>query len=148
MQNMERWLIVLVFVLLLIVGVMVFAQYGEDGAVLFSGDSETTAIILMAVVAVASIAAETIRSGNYGEGYIKLIDRLTSDVELQEAIELEYIAMPPGLHKSAINAFADIASALVKLTPTDRDDKLAGWLQDALDGKVESLEPSVDPVTQ
>ena len=148
MQNMERWLIVLVAVLLLIVAVMVFAQYGEDGAVLFGGDSETTALMLMAGVAVASIVAETIRSGRYADGYIKIIDRLTNDVELQNAIELEYIAMPPGLQKSAIMTLAEIAGALVKLTPDKRDDKLAGWLQDALDGKIESLEPRVDPMTQ
>jgi len=145
MQNMERWLMVLVAVLLVIVAVMVFAQYGADGSVLFSSDIETTAVLMMAVVAVAVIVGETIRSGNYGEGYIKLIDRLTSDTDLQKAIELEYVAMPPGLHKNAIRTFADIAGALVKLTPTQQDDKLAGWLQDALDGKIESLEPTNDP---
>lgn len=139
--NMQKIMMVGVGVLVMMVIVLLLViQTGDDGAVLISDDAGTLSIVGMVFITVTMIIAETVRSGNFATGYIKLIDRLTNDAGLQDAIELEYLAMPSGLHKDAINMFADLASAFVKMTPDKRDDKLAGWLQDALDGKIEMPE--------
>ena len=148
MQHVNKIIGGLALVLFMIVLFLTLVmQLGDDGAVLISNDSDTLAIVGMVMVNITIVAGGVIMSGKIGQGYIDLVDRLTSDTQLQNAIELEYVAMPPGFQKSAVLTVAEIMSALVKLTPTDRDDKLAGWLQDALDGKIESLEPSDDPVT-
>jgi len=139
MSKLEKILAGLVMLLFVVSVILIFVQV-QDGGWLLPDNPAIVATLLIAIVAITGIVAETVRSGNYANGYINLIDRLTSDVQLQDTIEKEYMAMPPGLQKDAIKTFSDIASAIVRLSPDKRDDILAKWLQDALDGKINTPE--------
>ncbi len=141
MQINDRWLMVLVAILLVIVAVMVFAQYGEDGAVLFSGDD--TAPLLMAVMFIAYIVSQTIRDKNLIASFERLSSYMSNNPILMSQLARRYQALPP-LPKQATDILIDIADAVADITPNDEDNKVIDRLREALDSKEKSLEPNAD----
>ena len=144
MQNTERWLLMLVVILLLMVAVMVFAEYGEDGAVLFSVDGESTPILVLGAVSCAVIVGFTIVNNNVIASFERLSSMAGNPLIMNE-VARRYQALPPQ-RKHVVAVLVDIADAISELTPTDADDKLIDRLREALDSKETSLEPTVGPI--
>ena len=142
MQNMERWLLMMVAILLVLVAVMVFAQYGEDGTVIFSGDGESTAILVLGAVAGAVIVGFTIVNKNVIASFERL-SVLANNPILMNEVARRYQMLPP-MTKKATDILIDIADAMADMTQTDEDNKVIDRLREALDSKEKSLEPSVD----
>ncbi len=144
MQNMERWLLMLVVILLVIVAVMIFAQYGEDGTVIFSGDGESTAILVLGAVSCAVIVGFTVVNKNVIASFERLSSVANNPIVMNE-VARRYQLLPP-MRKHVADVLVDIADAISELTPTDADDKLIDRLREALDSKETSLEPTVAPI--
>lgn len=144
MQKNDRLLMLLVAVLLVIVAIMVFAQYGEDGAVLFSGDIESTAILAIGGVAIAGIVGETVRNKNLTASFERLQSYMSNNPVMMNEVARRYQTLPP-MKKHVVAVLVDIADAISELTPTDADDKLIDRLREALESKETSLEPTVGP---
>lgn len=121
--------------LMIVLTLVMVLQFGDDGTVLVSNDSGTLSIVAVVFIGLAYLIADTLKTRNFTDGYGRLIDKLTQDAILTDAIEANYLAMPEGLQKNAVDLLADIAKHLVELTPTDADDKLGGWLDDVRDGE-------------
>ncbi len=135
MSKIEKWLGAVVVALIMLIVIMLLVVQSDDGAVLISDDTGTLSIIAGVIVVALVVAGDTLKSRNFTDGYGRLIDKLTSDVILTDAIESNYLAMPEGLPRSAVDLFADIAKHLVLMTKTDRDDRLSVWLDQVRDGK-------------
>lgn len=133
MQKIMAGLVVALLMLVIILTLVI--QWGDDGAVLFSADAGTFPIIAGVIVAVLYFVSDAIKSRNFTDGYGRLIDKLTDNVVLADSLESRYLAMPEGLPRKAIDLFADIAKHLVKMTPTEVDDRLIGFLDQIRDGK-------------
>jgi hypothetical protein len=133
MNDLNKWLGIVVVALLLLTAILVL-MVQEDGTVLISNDSDTLPIVAVMIVAVGYFVSDTLKSRDFTSGYGKLIDKLTENVTLADTLESNYLAMPEGLPKNAVDLLADIAKHLVKMTPTDADDKLAGFIDDIRDG--------------
>lgn len=143
MQASERLLLLLVAILLVIVAVMVFAQYGEDGAVLFSGDD--LPIMLLALVALAYIGSQTIRDKNLIASFERLQSYMSNPILMNELARRYQILPSP--YKRAVDILLDVADVAADITTTPEDDKLVDRLREALESKEKSLEPSNDPAT-
>ena len=138
MQKNERWLMMLVALLLVIVSVMVFAEYGEDGAVLFDGDIVYP--LLMAFMFVAYVVSQTIRDGNLIASFERLQSYMSGNPIMMNELARRYQSLPP-LPKQATDTLLDIADALADVSSTDADNKVIDRLREALDSKEKSLEP-------
>lgn len=125
---------VLVLLVLLIVLILVM-QLAEDGAVLISSEDNTLAIIGMAAITIAIIIAETIRSGNISAGYERILVSITGNSDLQDTIEEHYLGLPEGLPKQTVDLLIDVIGHVSKMTPTDADDRLKVFLDEATDGE-------------
>ncbi len=142
MQIKEKWLLMIIAILLVMVSGMVFAEYGEDGTVIFSGDGESTAILVLGAVAVAIIVGSTMVNNNV----IAALERASNNPIIMNELARRYQQLPP-MSKQATGILIDIMDVVSELTPTDADDKLIDRLREALDSKETSLEPSVDSAT-
>lgn len=135
-ERMQKIMAGLVVALLMLVIVLTLViQWGDDGALLLSNDAGTLSIVATIIIALGYFVSDAIKSRNFTDGYGRLIDKLTDNVVLADSLELKYLAMPEGLPKKAIDLFADIAQHLVKMTPTEVDDRLAEFLDQIRDGK-------------
>jgi hypothetical protein len=121
----------LVFIIILLVLVI---QFDNDGAVLIANDSGTLAIVAAVILGLGYFVSDVLKSRNFAEGYGKLIDKLVGNVELADDLESRYMAMPDGLTRDIVDLMADAAKHLVGITPTDRDDKLATFIDQIRDG--------------
>ena len=131
MQNINKWLAGLAIVLTVIVIILVMVmQIDDDGTAVISGDSDTLAIVALAVIPICMMISETIRSGSFNA------DRLVDNIQLQNSLERHYIALPDGLPKKAIDIFVGLVDDVSKITTIPDDDKIAAWLRDATDGKI------------
>ncbi len=135
MNDMNRRIGGLVVALIVLIAALLMVVQADDGTVLISDDAGTLSIVAMVVIAVGYFVSDTLKSRNFTDGYGKLIDRLTNNVILADTLESNYLAMPEGLPKATLDLLADIAKHLVKLTPTDTDDRLAGWLDQLRNGE-------------
>ena len=144
MQIKEKWLLMIIAILLVMVSGMVFAEYGEDGTVIFSGDGESTAILVLGAVSGAVIVGFTVVNNNVIASFERL-SSVTNNPVLMNEVARRYQLLPP-MRKHVADVLVDIADAISELTPTDADDKLIDRLREALDSKETSLEPTVAPI--
>lgn len=133
--RMQRILAGAVLVLFLLVIVLVLLiQWGDDGAVLLSDDTGTLSVVATVVIALGYFIADTMKSRNFTDGYKQLIDKLIHDKALADTLESKYLTMPEGLPKSTVDLVGDMMKHVVKMTPTEADDRLAGWIDQVRDG--------------
>lgn len=78
-------------------------------------------------------------------GYRELVDGLTSNVPLTDAVEARYLALTPEQRKYADQAFA-LIGWLATVTPTTADDTLKTWIRQITDG-LPNTPPGAPPYT-
>jgi len=86
-------------------------------------------------------------AGTIAGSFERITDKIINNQTLQTEIEKRYMALRPGgILRNTVDLSVDVVEYLSKLDNDDRNDMLANWLREATDGKVESLEPTADPI--
>lgn len=130
---------------LLVIVLVLLLQWGDDGAVLISDDSETLGIVANVLIVAIIASAVTLVTKGFISGYGELVEKLTSNVMLQDAIEENYLALPP-LPKHTIDMLVDLVGSVADMTEDMAVDKLAKYLTDATDG-VPRASPTGAPIS-
>jgi hypothetical protein len=144
MQILEKWYPFLVAILLVCVAVMVFAEYGEDGAVLF--DENAIFPAMMALMFIVYVISQTMRDKNLIASFERLSNYMASNPMIMNELSRRYQNLP-NLPKQAADIVLDVADAVADLTDSPDDNEFIDRLRAALDSKEKSLEPTSDAMT-
>lgn len=81
---------------------------------------------------------------NLLSGYRDLVDGITANVPLTDAVEARYLALSPEQRKRADQAF-ELIGWLAAVTPTTADDKLKQWIAEVRDGLPNTVQTAEPP---